>query len=165
MRGLRKTKKPGWTPPALRWRGFLLGVSRNSFRPSPIGENLHFAQFFLRCSPSAPLTRRARHMADAADNIATAKLYLRRKFANNLTGLKALADKIADEALGDAVTLTGQSFEGGSHTGQLVFPRIDYLRAIEETIAYLDTDAAPDPSSATRAVFRACPTAYAPPCC
>jgi hypothetical protein len=105
-------------------------------------------------------------MGDTAENIATAKLYLRRKYAENLTGLKQLAAQIADEALGDAVTLTGQSFEGGSHTGQLVFPRIDYLRAIEETIRYLSPTQTFDPASATTALFRACPAAYvAPTCC
>lgn len=104
-------------------------------------------------------------MGDSAENISTAKLYLRRKYATNLTGLKQLAEKIADEALGDAVTLTGQSFEGGSHTGQLVFPRIDYLRAIEETIRFLDTTQTFDPASATSSLFRACPAAYAAPTC
>lgn len=104
-------------------------------------------------------------MADAAQNIATAKKYLRRKYAADLTGLRALADQIATEALGDAVTLTGQSSDGASHTGQLVFPRIDYLAAIEDIIRELDPDLVESPAEATRAVFRACPPAYARDCC
>lgn len=98
-------------------------------------------------------------MGDAADNIYTAKLHLRRKFANDLPGLRALANEVADEALGDAVTLTGQAFEGGSHSGQLVFPRIDYLRAIEETLLFLSPTQTFDPAAATTAVFRASPAA------
>lgn len=75
---------------------------------------------------------------DSASNLATAKQYLRRKFSDNLPALKALADQVAGEALGESVTLTGQTFEGGSHTGVLTFPRMDYLRAIESLIAELD---------------------------
>ncbi len=105
-------------------------------------------------------------MGDAAQNIANAKKYLRRKYAADLTGLRALADTVATEALGDAVTLTGQSFEGASHSGQLVFPRIDYLAAIEDVIRELDTALVASPAEATRAVFRVCPSAYhAPECC
>jgi hypothetical protein len=90
---------------------------------------------------------------DAAANIQTAKLYLRRTYAANVAGLKTLANTIAADAF-EAVTLTGQSFEGSSHTGQLVFARIDYLRACEELILELDT-ALPRPVIQTQAVFRA----------
>lgn len=102
-------------------------------------------------------------MADPAQHIATAKKYLRRKYASDLTGLRALADKIAEEALGDAVTLTGLSAEGGSQTGQLVFPRIDYLAAIEDVIREIDPDYVESPAEATRAVFRQVPSAYSQP--
>lgn len=88
-----------------------------------------------------------------ADAIYAAKLYLRRVFASNLTGLKALASTVAAEAF-DSVTLTGQSFEGGSHTGQLVFPRLAYLRAIEELIIELDPASVPPAASSTSAFYR-----------
>jgi hypothetical protein len=91
------------------------------------------------------------------DNIYSAKLYLRRKYAADPSSLKQLADQIAACAF-DAVTLTGQAFEGGSHSGQVTFPRLDYLRAIEEVIAELDTSATPSPATATSAYYRfTCP--------
>ena len=88
-----------------------------------------------------------------ADAIYAAKLYLRRVYADNLTGLKALATTVATEAF-DSVTLTGQSFEGGSHTGQLTFPRLAYLRAVEELIIELDPDTVPAAANSTSAYYR-----------
>lgn len=93
-------------------------------------------------------------MGDSAENISTAKRYLRRKYATDLVGLKRLADQVASEALGDAVTLTGQSAEGASHTGVLVFARIDYLAAIEQVIAEIDPDATPSPAESSTAYYR-----------
>jgi hypothetical protein len=93
-------------------------------------------------------------MGSTAENISTAKRYLRRKYATDLPGLRALAETVAGEALGDSVTLTGQSFEGGSHTGQLVFPRIDYLGAIEQVIAELDTTTPLRPAESSSAYYR-----------
>jgi hypothetical protein len=88
-----------------------------------------------------------------ADAIYAAKLYLRRKYASNLTGLKQLAEQIACEAF-DTVTLTGQSFEGGSHSGQVALPRLGYLRAIEELIIELDPDTVPSAANSTSAYYR-----------
>lgn len=99
---------------------------------------------------------------DAAARIDTARRYLRRTYAQNLTGLLALADQVANTAT-EAVTLTGQSFEGGSHTGQLTFEPMAYLTAIEDIIAELDPTGAgaPPPDRAyARLSASAAPSPY-----
>ena len=55
--------------------------------------------------------------------VATAKAYLRRKYTNDLQGLKNLADTVAASAF-EHVTITGQSFEGGSAQGQVSFEKL-----------------------------------------
>ena len=91
-------------------------------------------------------------MADA-DKIYTAKLYLADKYAGNPNGLRKLADEVATCAF-DNVTITGQSFEGASHQGQLGFDKMDYLRAVMEVIAAIDPNYVPPASSATSAYYR-----------
>lgn len=79
---------------------------------------------------------------DTASRISTAKDYLRRKYAVDPAGLRALMDNVAVEATDDVI-ITGQSFEGGSHTGQLTFERMAYLRAIMDVLDEVDPDNAP----------------------
>jgi hypothetical protein len=93
---------------------------------------------------------------DDASRIETAKRYLRRKYATDLLGLRALADSVAECAT-DAVTLTGQSFEGGSHSGAVTFEPMAYLTAIEDVLAELDDTVPPPPPD--RAYARFAPTA------
>lgn len=100
-----------------------------------------------------------------ASAIETAKQYLRLKYlvtpATSTTGpvyttpaLRALADLVAEGAF-EQVTITGQTFEGGSHQGQVVFPRMDYLRAVLELIAEADPAGTPQaPSRTSFADFR-----------
>lgn len=66
------------------------------------------------------------------------KQYLRRTFATNLPGLRTLADTFAAE-LADSVTITSQSFEGGSHAGQITMPVGLKLQAVEEILVELDS--------------------------
>ncbi len=80
----------------------------------------------------------------SAENIRTAKAYLRRKYSENVEGLKALADTIAEGAF-EAVTLTGNAYEGGSASGQITFAPMEYLAAVEELISELDPTA-PQPA-------------------
>jgi hypothetical protein len=74
---------------------------------------------------------------DDASKLLTAKQYLRRKYSADLPGLKALAETIAGGAF-EAVTITGNQFEGQQAQGALVFPAIMYLAAIEALIIELD---------------------------
>ena len=65
------------------------------------------------------------------------KQYLRRTYASDVPGLRALAEQLVKE-LSDTVTITSQSFEGGSHSGQITMPPGLKLQAVEELIAELD---------------------------
>lgn len=89
---------------------------------------------------------------DDASRIATVKQYLRRKYAGDVNGLKALANQVAESAVA-AVTITGQTFEGGSAQGTVTFEKLAYLAAVEAVILELDSDA-PRPSIAAVAYFR-----------
>ena len=79
---------------------------------------------------------------DDAAKLETVKQYLRRKYATNVEGLKTLADRIAESAV-KSVTITGQTFEGGSAQGQITFEKLAYLSAVEQLILELDPDNTP----------------------
>jgi hypothetical protein len=81
----------------------------------------------------------------SAERIVAAKKYLRRKYAADLDGLKTLADSIATGAF-EAVTITGNQYEGGGADGQITFEPLEYLAAVEDVIADIDP-AAPAPAS------------------
>ncbi len=81
----------------------------------------------------------------SADRISAAKRYLRRKYATNLAGLKTLADTVAGGAF-ESVTITGSGYEGGNDTGQITFEPMEYLAALEEIIAEMDSTV-PQPAS------------------
>jgi len=88
---------------------------------------------------------------DDQASIQTAKRYLRRKYADNIPGLKQLAEDVVRNGAFDAVTITGNVYEGGSGQGQLTFSPIAYLEAIESLLAELDpenTPASPERSAA-----------------
>jgi hypothetical protein len=75
--------------------------------------------------------------------------YIRRKYAADLQGLKKLADQYWADATSDQVTLTTQSFDGGSASGAITCPRSLLLDVVEDLIAELDDTApAPRPSAA-----------------
>lgn len=84
---------------------------------------------------------------DDADRIEAYKNRLRRKYAGDLVGLKALADEVDNDGATDPTILTGQNFEGGGHTSQVAFDPMAKLAAIEAVIAEMDPTAplpAPD---------------------
>lgn len=88
---------------------------------------------------------------DDADRIDAYKTHLRRKYADDLDGLKALADELIENGALDEVTITSNSAEGASAQGQVAFDPMAKLKAVEEVIAELDDDAplpAPDRSYA-----------------
>lgn len=80
---------------------------------------------------------------DDAARIQIAKSYLRRKYADDVPGLRTLMEEVA-ACLSESVTLTGNSFEGGSASGQITFERLAYLGAIMEVLDELDPDNAPE---------------------
>lgn len=77
--------------------------------------------------------------ATTATALAAYKQYLRRTYASNVPGLRALAEQLVAE-LTDNVTITSQTFEGGSHSGQITMPPGLKLAAVEELIIELDTE-------------------------
>jgi hypothetical protein len=86
---------------------------------------------------------------DDESRIATVSQYLRRKYQNNVAGLKALAASIAESAF-EAVTITGHAAEGASVQGQLTFEPIAYLACVEALILEMDPDNTPEaPSDAS----------------
>ena len=80
------------------------------------------------------------------------KKFLRRKFSGNLPALRALADQCADSAQ-DQIVITTQSFEGGSHSGQVILPRLVALDLVETLLIELDPTS-PRPCTTGVAVFR-----------
>ena len=82
--------------------------------------------------------------------LAAYKQFLRRTYATNLPGLRALAEQLVAE-LADGVTITAQTFEGGSHSGQITMPPGLKLSAVEELLIELDTTGTA-PRAATRSV-------------
>lgn len=73
-------------------------------------------------------------MPSDRSKIEYAKSYLRRKYATDLPGLKALADAIFASAT-ESVEITSLGFEGGSSAGVVVFEKAVQGIAIEELIA------------------------------
>jgi hypothetical protein len=66
---------------------------------------------------------------DDTAKIETAKDMFRLDYSQNAPGLRALIDKIKNNGALEAVTITGDSFEGRSHQGQLTFHPTALLRA------------------------------------
>lgn len=65
------------------------------------------------------------------------KSFLRRQYATNVAGLRALAQEVFDAAT-EEVVITSQGFQGGSASGQVQFDKTLLGLAIEELIAELD---------------------------
>lgn len=79
---------------------------------------------------------------------------LRRKYFNDLVGLKKLWDRVFSEAT-EFVEITGTAFEGGSSTGSLIFERLAYLAAVEAVLSELDpTGTPPIPGNGTYVDYR-----------
>lgn len=79
-------------------------------------------------------------------NLSTARDFLRDKFATDLTGLRAEIARVGGLAMHTRVTITGQSYEGGSHQGVEAFTAMEYLRALLDIKAELDPNTAAAPS-------------------
>jgi hypothetical protein len=80
-------------------------------------------------------------MPDDPARLQTVRQMLRLRYnqpsSPNLPGLKALWEQVATGAT-EAVELTGQAFEGGNATGQIVFTRLGYLQAVQDVWAEMD---------------------------
>lgn len=86
-------------------------------------------------------------MPSDSDKLNTVKQYMRRKW--NAATLRTKADELFELAT-EEVTITSNGFEGGNAAGQVTFPKIILLQAIEELILEKDptgTEAAPGGST------------------
>lgn len=80
-------------------------------------------------------------------NLSTARDFLRDKYASDLEGLKKEIARVGGLAMNTRLNLTGQSFEGGSHQGEVAFTAMEYLRALLDIKAELDPTTACAPSA------------------
>lgn len=86
---------------------------------------------------------------DDTAKIETAKDLYRLKYSENVAGLRTLIDKLASGGALDVVTITGDSFEGGSHQGMLTFPPAGLLRAALDVLQELAPEGTvPEPPAA-----------------
>jgi hypothetical protein len=76
-------------------------------------------------------------MPSDTDKLKTVKQYMRRKW--DAATLRTKADELFELAT-EEVTITSNGFEGGNAAGQVTFPKIIMLQAIEELILEKDPD-------------------------
>lgn len=76
---------------------------------------------------------------DDTARIEIAKRWLRRKYAEDVTGLGKLVDSLAAGAF-RTVTITGHQFNGGQANGEITFEKMAYLGAAMDVLAELDPD-------------------------
>lgn len=74
-------------------------------------------------------------MPSDSDKLQTVKQYMRRKWSASI--LRTKADELFELAT-EEVTITSNGFEGGNAAGQVTFPKILLLQAIEELIIEKD---------------------------
>lgn len=74
-------------------------------------------------------------MPSDSDKLQTVKQYMRRKWS--AATLRTKADELFEMAT-EEVTITSNGFEGGNAAGQISFPKIILLQAIEELIIEKD---------------------------
>lgn len=79
-----------------------------------------------------------RNTFDEADQVAEFKRVYRRRYRNDLQGLRAEADRLEREI--SDVTITQQSFEGGSASGVHTRASLSRLRACNDLLAEFDDD-------------------------
>lgn len=80
----------------------------------------------------------------------TAKLqtvtdYLRLAYAANVNGLRTKIQEVAQNSALAFVTITGDSFEGGSNHGELTLHPLLFLRGAMDVLAELDPASVPTP--------------------
>ncbi len=102
-------------------------------------------------------------MANFADSLRYARLWLRRQCTVETDGVRALSlariTAMADQAAAQAqeeVLIISNTFEGGGGQGQAKFDKLAFATACEELILEADT-AAPREVTQTQATFRAEP--------
>lgn len=91
-------------------------------------------------------------MATDPNLLRALKSSLRRRYASDLTGLRAECDRVLALAT-EAVTITSHNFVDGGASGEVSCPRGLYLAALEDTLAELDATA-PRGSIAAVCYFR-----------
>lgn len=88
---------------------------------------------------------------DAADQVNEFKRVYRRRFRGDINGLRAEADRLEREC--SDVTITQQSFEGGSASGVHTRATLCRLRACNDLLAEFDDDEPLDPPNVARVRF------------
>lgn len=88
-----------------------------------------------------------------ADKKNALRAYLRRKYARDVPGLRALSDELVLKGALDPVTITSLSAEGGSGTGVLTSDPLLLLGVIEEVLTEIDPEA-PQPLALDTAIVR-----------
>lgn len=83
-------------------------------------------------------------MADPTQ-LQAVRLYLRRKYREDVPGLTTLADTVFS-SLEESVTITSTGHDGVTASGQIAFPRHILSLAIEQVLQELDGDYTPTPT-------------------
>ena len=91
-------------------------------------------------------------MATDPNLLRALKATLRRKYADDIAGLKIEAARVFALALSE-VTITSSNFADGAASGEITCPRGLYLQALEDIIAELD-DTTARASNVAVAFFR-----------
>lgn len=82
---------------------------------------------------------------DESTKLATVQDYLRLKYSADGAGLRSLIDRIAGDGALEYVTITGDSYEGESHHGQLTLEPLLYLRAAMDVLREVAPELVPAP--------------------
>lgn len=84
-------------------------------------------------------------------------LRIRFKATSDLAGLRALFEQVSAGAT-RFVEITGNGYEGGSASGQILLERLEYLDAVQRLLVQMDPDLADsladEPPASTHADFR-----------
>lgn len=91
---------------------------------------------------------------DSAAKIQTLQRALRRKYANDVLGLKKLWEQVFGCST-EFVLINGNAYEGGSASGVVLFEPLEYLAAVEALLSELDPTGTPlAPPAGALADFR-----------
>lgn len=115
------------------------------------GGEKHFPAHGLTCPRGMPLSSAAK-IRILEDN-----LRIRFKAPGNLDGLRALFDQVSVGAT-RYVEITGNGYEGGSASGQIVLERLEYLDAVQRLLREMDptlADSVETPPTSTFVDYRA----------
>jgi hypothetical protein len=88
-----------------------------------------------------------------ADKKTALRRYLRRKYGNDLPGLRAVCDDLALKGM-EPVTINSLSSDGGSSAGQITTDPLLFLAAAEEVLRELDPNSEQELGETDSAIVR-----------